>query len=74
MGILNINDSRHIRDFLRYEELNIKSLTQKIQKILELKYIKISQDKLEESVSEFLFDKEYTDLSEICDFIENLVQ
>ena len=74
MSILNINDSRHIRDFLRYEELNIKSLTQKIQKILELKDIKISQDKLEESVSEFLFGKEYTDLSEICDFIENLVQ
>lgn len=71
-NFLDLNDSYDIRNFLRYEDLNIDSLYNKILEILDRKNVTINENTLLNKVEEFLYQRESTNLLEICNFISGL--
>lgn len=68
---LNMSDSIYLRDFLRYEDLNVESLLEKIENIFKMKNATYCFD-LKGQINAYLSCHEYLTLKEISEFIESL--
>ena len=70
--VLNMNELRRIRDYLRYVDVDTESLTNEVlQVILNRGHTGISSN-IDSHTSHFLYGRAYINLKDVTDFIEGL--